>query len=73
MNVGKSRRIATPLELKLVPVSIDDIVPPFNVDTQGTCPEKCSCECQISTSAFGMYICIHRYWSGHYCWDGRNY
>lgn len=57
VSVGKSRRIATPLVLRLVPVSIDDVVSALNVDitTEGTCPEKCSCECQISISAFGMY------------------
>ena len=61
VSVGKSRRIATPLTLRLVPLSVDDVVPVLNVDiaiTQGACPDKCSCECQINTSAFGMYALI---------------
>lgn len=50
VSVGKSRRIATPLLLVIVPLSIDDIEPDlnFNLTTQEACPEKCSCECQVA-------------------------
>ena len=49
VSVGKSRRIATPLQLRIVPLSIDDIELQlkFNFTTQETCPEKCSCECRV--------------------------
>ena len=57
VSVGKSKRIATPLTLRLVPLSGDDVASLLNINiiTQDTCPDKCSCECQISTSEFGMF------------------
>ena len=51
VSVGKSRRIATALMLRIIPLSIDDVESVVNIDR--TCPEKCSCECQITTH--GMY------------------
>ena len=56
VSIGKSKRTASPLILKLLPHSITDIISDGNI-TQPVCPNMCSCVCEIGTSFFGkLYV-----------------
>ena len=57
VSVGKNRRIASPLQVQLVPLAVDDIVSELSVEitTEGTCPNGCYCECQINIPPSGMF------------------
>lgn len=63
VGVSKSRRIASPLSLVLTPFEVPVIPPSFSVDavSQATCPDSCSCECQLNAALYGKqasYDCM---------------
>lgn len=67
VGVGKNRKVATPLTLKLTPSSI-----PAAFTAQASCPDKCSCECSFSSSMLSKETLLG--WSCKpklcYCFEG---
>ena len=54
IRVGKSRKIATPLSLRLRPAEVPEVTSTGDV-SEGTCPDMCTCECQLNPDLYGKH------------------
>ena len=49
----KSKRIATPVTMKITPMSVEEVVPAhyLNASSESVCPLSCTCDCPINLQA----------------------